>query len=97
MLAEGSGKPKGPPKNVDSTPGQAKPSKQAEEIADKHVRKLTWVTDQKIVEEIEKAERIVTDLVEDSEGLMLWYDDYGAEWIKKHGRLAVLRSEYSES
>jgi len=39
-----------------------------------------------VVEAIDAAEKTVTELVEDSEGLMLWFDEYGTEWIKKHGK-----------
>lgn len=80
MLAEGSGKPRGPPR-------QEKIRKDASLIraANKEIKRLSWVTDRKVQEDIAQAEKSVKDSVRDSEGLVLWFDEYGGEWIRKQG------------
>lgn len=82
MLAEGCGKPKGvpAPAKKDSEEG-----KRLLAVAENEIRRLEWVTDQSVIESIEAAEKEVDAIVEDSEGLMLWFEDYGTEWIKKQG------------
>jgi hypothetical protein len=52
------------------------------------VEKLEWVLDSKARENIDKAVETVSALAKDSEGKMLWYDEYGVEWIKKVGTLS---------
>lgn len=52
--------------------------------------RLEWVLDAKAKENIGKAVETVKDLVTDSEGKMLWYDEYGADWIKKVGAFDFL-------
>lgn len=49
------------------------------------VDKLDWVVDTKTKDSIVKAEATVAAIAQDSEGKMLWYDEYGADWIKKVG------------
>ncbi|CAD6581459.1 MAG: hypothetical protein CYPHOPRED_001580 [Cyphobasidiales sp. Tagirdzhanova-0007] len=83
MLAEGIGKPKGPPKIKSEDGPSATTTKDAGDMGHQQARKLTWVSDQQVVEGIDKAEKTIKDLVDDSEGLVLWYDEYGVEWIKK--------------
>ena len=85
MLAEGIGKPKGPPKIKSEDGPSATTTKDAGDMGHQQARKLTWVSDQQVVEGIDKAEKTIKDLVDDSEGLVLWYDEYGVEWIKKIG------------
>jgi len=46
-----------------------------------------WVVDDKIKEAAEKAEKTVQEIAKDSEGRMLWFDEYGAGWIKNVGEL----------
>lgn len=46
---------------------------------------LEWVVDDKTREAIDKAGKTVEELAADSEGRMLWYDEYGAGWIKQVG------------
>lgn len=92
MLAEGIGKPKGIPKHLqkDVSPAPSATSSGADKDgsnpAQGEYKRLTWVADQKIVEAVQEAEKTVKEIVEDSEGLMLWYDEYGTEWIKKYGK-----------
>ncbi|SCV74232.1 BQ2448_6664 [Microbotryum intermedium] len=50
------------------------------------VQKLEWVLDAQAEKNIEAAVKTISDLAKDSEGKMLWYDEYGAEWIKKVGK-----------
>ncbi|GAA5848239.1 hypothetical protein JCM5353_009021 [Sporobolomyces roseus] len=45
-----------------------------------------WVVDDKIKEAAEKAEKTVQEIAKDSEGRMLWFDEYGAGWIKNVGK-----------
>lgn len=49
------------------------------------VQRLEWVLDQKAEKSIEDAVETVKEIAKDSEGRMLWYDEYGVEWIKKAG------------
>ncbi|KAL7009205.1 hypothetical protein EMMF5_001403 [Cystobasidiomycetes sp. EMM_F5] len=55
-------------------------------------KRLRWVTDSRINEAIVKAERTVQAVVSDSDGLMLWFDEYGVRWIKKQGRHSLLKT-----
>ncbi|KAL8286545.1 hypothetical protein RQP46_004562 [Phenoliferia psychrophenolica] len=50
------------------------------------VDKLDWVVDAKTIESIAHAEGTVAAIASDSEGKMLWFDEYGADWIKKVGK-----------
>ncbi|KAI5477128.1 carnitine O-acetyltransferase [Pseudohyphozyma bogoriensis] len=54
----------------------------------KDVERLEWVLDEKARENIESAVRTVAALAKDSEGKMLWYDEYGIDWIKKVAKQA---------
>ncbi|BGP23577.1 hypothetical protein JCM10295v2_002476 [Rhodotorula toruloides] len=48
--------------------------------------RLEWVVDDKTREAIGKAVKTVEEIAADSDGKMLWYDEYGAGWIKKVGK-----------
>lgn len=89
MLAEGMGKPKGPPKKTLVATHNGSSGKDAEQdkitLEDLDITRLSWKTDAKIVNAIEQAEKTVEKIVEDSEGLMLWFDEYGADWMKRQG------------
>lgn len=89
MLAEGMGKPKGPPKKTLVATHNGSSGKDAEQdkitLEDLDITRLSWKTGAKIVNAIEQAEKTVEKIVEDSEGLMLWFDEYGADWMKKQG------------
>ncbi|KAK4701996.1 hypothetical protein P7C70_g4233, partial [Phenoliferia sp. Uapishka_3] len=50
------------------------------------VEKLDWVVDQKTKDSIIRAQRVVEAVAKDSDGKMLWFDEYGADWIKKVGK-----------
>lgn len=94
MLAEGMGKPKGPPKDpaqARQSAGNTKPSDEALTLADLEIRRLSWTTDARVLSDIDIAESTVEQLVEDSNGLMLWYDEYGADWIKRQGEMYTIR------
>jgi carnitine O-acetyltransferase len=89
MLADGMGRPKGPPEKTlvaRHSTGKDQDSEDAITLADLEIKRLEWLTDAKIVEDIQKAEKTVEEIVNDSEGLMLWYDEYGADWMKKQGK-----------
>ncbi|BGP38767.1 hypothetical protein JCM10449v2_002704 [Rhodotorula kratochvilovae] len=49
-------------------------------------QRLEWVVDERTREAIRKAGKTVEELAADSEGKMLWYDEYGAGWIKSVGK-----------
>lgn len=49
------------------------------------LERLEWKLDAKAEENIEKAVETVKALAKDSDGKMLWYDEYGVEWIKRTG------------
>lgn len=57
---------------------------------EKEVERLEWVLDSKAKENVVKAQETVAALAADSEGKMLWYDEYGVEWIKKVGTSSFL-------
>lgn len=46
------------------------------------VNKLEWIVDDATGQAIERATKTVAEIAADSEGRMLWYDEYGAGWIK---------------
>jgi carnitine O-acetyltransferase len=46
---------------------------------------LEWKLDAKAEENIQKAVATVEGIAKDSDGKMLWFDEYGVEWIKKIG------------
>ncbi|GJN87551.1 hypothetical protein Rhopal_000505-T1 [Rhodotorula paludigena] len=48
--------------------------------------RLEWVVDERIREAIDKAGKTVEELAADSDARMLWYDEYGAGWIKSVGK-----------
>ncbi|BGP14742.1 hypothetical protein JCM10213v2_002693 [Rhodosporidiobolus nylandii] len=50
--------------------------------------RLEWVVDEKTRESMRKAEETVRGIAEDSEGRMLWFDEYGAGWIKSNAKLS---------
>lgn len=52
--------------------------------------RLEWALDAKALENIKSAEKTIEALVADSEGRMLWYDEYGVDWIKKVGTASPL-------
>lgn len=89
MLAEGMGKPKGPPNKTLVAHHDEKGDKASQEdkitLEDLDIQRLSWKTDNKIAEAIKKAEETIQKTVENSEGLMLWFDEYGANWMKRQG------------
>jgi len=90
MLAEGMGKPKGPPEKTlvahhDGT-GSKSDMEHKITLEDLEIKRLSWTTDDTIVKAIQQAEKTIEAIVDDSEGLMLWYDDYGADWMKRQGK-----------
>lgn len=51
-------------------------------------KKLAWVTDAKVTDAINAAETHAKEIVRDTDIGVLWYDEYGADWIKKVARQA---------
>ncbi|TFY60452.1 hypothetical protein EVJ58_g5142 [Rhodofomes roseus] len=51
--------------------------------------RLEWVVDERIRKECDEAEKRVKIIVEDSDQGLLWFTDYGAEWIKNEARLST--------
>jgi carnitine O-acetyltransferase len=47
--------------------------------------RLDWVTDDLIKRECVKSETRASALIEDSDDSILWFTDYGADWIKSVG------------
>lgn len=62
----------------------ASPSLRGEKIEGAFER-LDWALDAKALANIKAAEKTVEELVADSDGKMLHYDEYGVDWIKKVG------------
>lgn len=58
-------------------------------LEDLEIKRLSWTTDDKIAQAISKAEETIKTVVKDSDGLMLWYDDYGADWMKRQGQYLI--------
>ncbi|GAA6059823.1 hypothetical protein JCM10212_003735 [Sporobolomyces blumeae] len=50
------------------------------------VEPYEWVVDQEIDNAAKKASETVQAIAKDSEGRMLWFDEYGAGWIKNVGK-----------
>lgn len=48
--------------------------------------RVDWVTDEAMDAEIEECRGRNKALVEDSDASQLWWNEYGVEWIKKHGK-----------
>ena len=63
------------------------PSRRGAHVAEAP-KPLKWVVDDVTREAIAKAGKTVEELAADSEGKMLWYDEYGAGWIKQVGTSA---------
>lgn len=55
---------------------------------------LEWVVDDIIKQAAEKATQTVEGIAKDSEGRMLWFDEYGAGWIKNVGRCFNRSAEF---
>jgi len=51
-------------------------------------RKLEWTLDDKVRADIKSAEETAQSLARESDIGVLWYDEYGADWIKKVARQA---------
>lgn len=52
------------------------------------LERLEWKLDAKAEENIQTAVATVEAIAKDSDGKMLWFDEYGVEWIKKNGELS---------
>ncbi|KZT00792.1 acyltransferase ChoActase/COT/CPT [Laetiporus sulphureus 93-53] len=50
--------------------------------------RLDWVVDERIQRECTEAERRAKRIVDDSDDGILWFDAYGAEWIRDAARLS---------
>lgn len=48
-------------------------------------KRLDWVVDDKILKEIEECQARNVKLIEDSDASQLWWNEFGAEWIKGVG------------
>ncbi|GAA97179.1 hypothetical protein E5Q_03855 [Mixia osmundae IAM 14324] len=48
--------------------------------------RIRWKTDEGTLADIKAAEAVVDGLVKDSDGQMLWFDEYGVDWIKKSAK-----------
>jgi carnitine O-acetyltransferase len=48
-------------------------------------KSLEWKTDEEMDGEIDQAKRRADKIVKDSDASQLWWQEYGTDWIKKHG------------
>ncbi len=48
-------------------------------------KRLDWITDQHIQKECVDAEERARVIVNDSDDSVLWFRDYGADWVKQTG------------
>ncbi|KAM0788172.1 hypothetical protein ACM66B_001333 [Microbotryomycetes sp. NB124-2] len=46
------------------------------------LEKLEWVLDEKAKQDIDSAIKTIGEVADDSDGKMLWFDEYGVDWIK---------------
>ncbi|GAA5867179.1 hypothetical protein JCM3774_002360 [Rhodotorula dairenensis] len=67
--------------NLDPSGGSRRGSRSVAD-ATSGIKKLEWVVDESTREAIDHASKTVAEIASDSEGRMLWYDEYGAGWIK---------------
>lgn len=52
--------------------------------------KLEWVTDEYIARECMEAGRRAKDIIVDSDDSVLWFAEYGADWMKSVGVLPII-------
>jgi hypothetical protein len=52
-------------------------------------RMLEWVTDEKIENECATAEERAAKVIDDSDDSVLWFEEYGSEWVKDVGGCAL--------
>ena len=48
-------------------------------------KSLEWKTDEEMDAEIQQAKERAGKIVRDSDASQLWWQEYGTDWIKKHG------------
>ncbi|GAA5861326.1 hypothetical protein JCM8547_006092 [Rhodosporidiobolus lusitaniae] len=70
--------------DLDPSGSSRRGEKKVEEV--EGVERLEWEVDATTKESMSKAEETVRAIAEDSEGKMLWFDEYGAGWIKNTGK-----------
>ncbi len=49
-------------------------------------KRLDWVVDDGLSKEIEACQERNQKLIDDSDASQLWWNEYGAEWIKRVGQ-----------
>ena len=47
---------------------------------------LEWEVDEEMQGEVEQAQKRAKKIVADSDASQLWWNEYGTDWIKKHGK-----------
>ena len=52
-------------------------------------QRLDWVTDTRVELECAQAEERAKGIIADSDDSVLWFDAYGADWIKRTGELSL--------
>ncbi|EPQ31479.1 uncharacterized protein PFL1_00814 [Pseudozyma flocculosa PF-1] len=67
-------------------PGSEVPAAQSSPGESAGWKKLEWQVDQQTQASIAKSEAAAQQLISESDIRMLWFDEYGAEWIKKYGK-----------
>ncbi|KAN0061504.1 hypothetical protein ACQY0O_006351 [Thecaphora frezii] len=67
-------------------PGSAIPTEQSSSGESAGWKKLEWVVDDQLKHSIAKSEEEAQKLIKESDIRMLWFDEYGADWIKKYGK-----------
>jgi hypothetical protein len=56
--------------------------------------RLDWVGDEKLWKECAVAQTRATEIVNDSDSSVLWFDGYGADWIKSMGSFSLSSCTY---
>lgn len=89
MLAEGMGKPQGLLSESEDDEDVNTASNDVTCAPSKHIKRLSWTTDEAVHKAIDQAEQTAALIIEDSDALMLWYDEYGTDWIRKEGAVPL--------
>jgi len=59
-------------------------------------KRLDWIVDDRIEQECAKAEERANEVIDNSDDSVLWFADYGTNWIKNDGRSVVCISDITD-
>lgn len=76
---------------VDQAQFEIKGKEAVEKVGERGWERVEWVLDESMEAEIEACRGRNKEVVADSEGSQLWWNEFGVEWIKKIGVLTAVR------